>query len=142
MIKKIILALFLFVSFFWGVSNSVSSKCEWPNCLDSVDFKINVNDTIWIGFATGSGYLAAKEAEWTSGVVNFVLWTIIQKLMIALWVLSVLIMTVGGWYIIMYHGQDELLSKGKSIFMSGVIALVVALSSYYIVSGLRFILYN
>jgi hypothetical protein len=43
---------------------------------------------------------------------------------------------------IFYHGQDELLSKGKSIFMSGLIALIVALASYYIVSLVRFILYS
>jgi hypothetical protein len=73
---------------------------------------------------------------------NFLLGTLIEKLMVALGILSVLIMTVWGWYIVMYHGQDELLSKGKSIFNAGVIALVVALSSYMLVGLLRFILYN
>lgn len=96
-------------------------------------FSISVNETIWVWF----------KVEWdTSQVINRTLWTIIQKLMIALWVLAVLIMTVWAGYIIMYHGQDELLSKGKSIFMSGITALVVALSSYYLVSILRYILYN
>ncbi len=78
----------------------------------------------------------------TKQVVNFVLWTIIQKLMIAIWVISLLVMTIWAWYMIFYHWQDELLSKGKSIFNSWIIALIVALSSYYIVSLVRLILYS
>ena len=102
-------------------------------CIDKSTFKIWVNETIWVWF----------KVEWdTSQVINRTLGTVIQKLMIALWVLAVLIMTIWGGYIILYHGQDELLSKGKSIFMSGVTSLVVALSSYYIVAILRYILYK
>lgn len=109
-------------------------ECTWSwNCLDQPTFTIWIKDTIWIGF----------ETKWTtSQTINYTLGTIIQKLMIALWVLAVLIMTVWAGYIIMYHGQDELLSKGKSIFMSGITSLVVALSSYYLVSILRYILYK
>jgi hypothetical protein len=108
-------------------------KSGW--CLEQPTFRIWVNNLIGVWFQ--------KEAwDDTSNTINRTLWTIIQKLMVALWVLSVLIMTVWAGYIIMYHGQDELLSKGKSIFMSGITALIVALSSYYIVSILRFILYN
>jgi len=116
------------------------AACEkdW-NCLNEKSFRIDTGKFSPIGKMTDKSWTVLKNTE---EKINFLLWTIIQKLMIALWVLSVLIMTVGGGYIIMYHGQDELLSKGKSIFMSGIIALVVALSSYYIVSGLRFILYN
>jgi fumarate reductase subunit D len=104
-------------------------------CLDQPTFEIGVNKLIGVWFQK-------KAWDDTSNTINRTLWTIIQKLMVALWVLSVLIMTVWAGYIIMYHGQDELLSKGKSIFMSGITALIVALSSYYIVSILRFILYN
>lgn len=73
--------------------------------------------------------------------VNFVLWTIIQNLMIALWSLALLIMTIWAGYILLHHGQDELLSKWKAIFMSWVYAMVVALSSYYLISIVRYILY-
>ncbi len=73
--------------------------------------------------------------------VNFLLWTIIQKLMIAIWAVSLLIMTIWGWYMILYHGQDEMLSKGKSIFTAWIIWVVIALSSYFLVSFVRFILY-
>jgi len=51
-------------------------------------------------------------------------------------------MSVGAGYMILHHGQDELLSKGKAIFMSGVYALVVALGSYYLVAIFRFILFK
>jgi hypothetical protein len=74
--------------------------------------------------------------------VNYALGTIIQTLMIALWSLALLIMTVGAGYIVLHHGQDELLSKWKSIFMSWVYALVVALSSYYLVAIFRYILFQ
>lgn len=77
----------------------------------------------------------------TSEVINKTLWTIIQRLMIGLGSMSLIIMTIGWGYMIIYHGQDELLSKWKYIFMSWIIALVVALSSYYIVSLLRYVLY-
>ena len=108
-------------------------KASW-DCIDKDTFMFNPSEMIWIG----PNLWGKSTWEW----VNNVFGTVIQKLMVALWVLSVLIMTIGGWYIILYHGQDELLSKGKSIFMSGVIALIVALSSYLIVGLLRFILYN
>ena len=84
------------------------------------------------------------DVQWktTSESINYALWTIIQKMMIALWSLSIFIMTIWGWYMVLHHWQDELLSKWKNIFMSWIYALVVALSSYYIIAIVRFILYN
>lgn len=119
-------------------TNAHKKDCTtWENkwkCLDQPTFMIWVDETLWVWI----------KVDWknTSQVINKTLGTVIQKLMIALWVLAVLIMTIWAWYIIMYHGQDELLSKGKSIFMSGITALVVALSSYYLVAILRYILYK
>lgn len=114
---------------------------EWSNwtekwsCIDQPSFEINTGKIF-------GGISATASATDTRTGTNMLLGTIIEKLMVALGILSVLIMTVWGGYIILYHGQDELLSKGKSIFMSWVVALVVALSSYMIVGLLRFILYN
>ncbi|MDD3646683.1 MAG: hypothetical protein PHH06_04745 [Candidatus Gracilibacteria bacterium] len=104
------------------------------DCIDQPTFMIKTNDFVPGGKSIKTGSTAKEN-------INNALSTIIQKLMVALGVLSLFIMTVGAGYIIMYHGQDELLSKGKSIFMSGIIALVVALTSYYLVSLLRYILY-
>lgn len=81
--------------------------------------------------------------EWktTSEKTNFVLWKIIETMMLAIWILSILIMTVGWWFIILHNWQDELLNKWKSIFMSGVYAMVIALGSYILVSIVGYILY-
>lgn len=134
MIKKVILSLFLILNIFFS-SNLVFA--DDTKKLDSSSFQIDVSSSGGI-----LGWMWFTPEGDTSQVINRTLGTIIQKLMVALWVLAVLIMTVWAGYIIMYHGQDELLSKGKSIFMAGVTSLVVALSSYYLVSILRFILYN
>ncbi|MFK7780619.1 MAG: hypothetical protein QM490_05820, partial [Candidatus Gracilibacteria bacterium] len=101
--------------------------------ISSVGFKIKVN-TISPGLEVKGG--TVKES------VNYALGTIIQNMMMLLGSLALLVMTVGAGYIVLHHGQDELLSKGKSIFMSGVIALFVALGSYYLIAAFRFILYQ
>ncbi len=113
-----------------------NNSCSWEDELCSNSFQINVWDiTPW---------WEKLKLKWNNvkEKINFLLWTIIQKLMIALGTLALLIMTIWAWYMIFYHWQDELLSKWKSIFMSWVIALIVALSSYYIISFIRFILYS
>ncbi len=121
-----------------SLQNSIKERkaeIDWltdPSSLTSSNFSINTNTFSPVAHHSGD----------TKQVVNFVLWTIIQKLMIAIWVISLLVMTIWAWYMIFYHWQDELLSKGKSIFNSWIIALIVALSSYYIVSLVRLILYS
>lgn len=104
------------------------------NCIDQPTFQIKVSD-----ISPGGNIFQWSNTEQTA---NSLLGTIIQKLMVALWSLSLLIMTIGAGYMILYHGQDELLSKWKSIFISGIVALAVALSSYYLVAFIRFILYS
>lgn len=102
------------------------------DCIEKANFTINVDD-ISPGLKVNGK--SSKET------VNNSLGKIIQTLMVWLGSLSLLIMTIGAGYMVAYHGQDELLSKGKSIFSSWIIALVVALSSYIIVelvSGILF----
>lgn len=108
-----------------------SDKAEWD--ITSRWYQINVNDI------SPGMEISGKT---TQENVNIALATIIQNLMVALWSLALLIMTIWAWYIVLHHGQDELLSKWKSIFMSWVIALVVALSSYYLINIIRFILFQ
>lgn len=147
MIKKIIILIIIFSSFFIYIwSNSLyagilaKKVCEeWTDNLCSKDFIIEVNKiSPWME-------VKKKENGWsytTKENINSTLWTIIQKLMIALWSISLLIMTIWAWYMILYVWQDELLTKWKSIFKSWIISLVVALSSYYIIALVRYILYN
>lgn len=122
----------------WNVTtlsnpDSNSNWAWWPGDLTSSEFEINVSDiSPWI------------ESKWvtTSEKINWLLWTTIQTMMIALWILSVLIMTIWSWYMILHNWQDELLSKWKSIFMSWVYAMIIALTSYYLIAIIRFLLYN
>lgn len=104
------------------------------DCIDKASFMIETSL-----FSDGG-----KGLKWESSkaTINTVLWTLIQKLMIALWIISLLIMTIGAGYMILYHGEDEYLSKWKSIFIAGIISLIVALSSYYIVNLVAYILYK
>ena len=94
---------------------------------------------IWVNDI--SPWLDVNKSYNTEKNVNFVLGTIITKLLIWLWTLSVLIMTVGWGYMILNWGKDELLNKWKSIFMSGLFSMIVALGAYYIIVAVRYILY-
>lgn len=125
--KKIL--LFCIFLFWFFLLNSTF----WNNDLTSSWFTISVSDiSPWI------------DSEWsdTEERINWLLWTIIQTMMIALWVLSVFIMTIWAWYIILHNWQDELLSKWKSIFMAWVYSMIIALSSYLIIYIVRQILYS
>jgi len=146
-IKKLLIILVLFFGIFWllhtwfadvnvdeaAEAARIKACIESWNCIDQPSFQIDVSTiSPWKGNTT---WATVEES------INSVLATIIQKMMIALWSLSLLIMTIGAGYMILYHGQDELLSKWKSIFLSGITALVVALGSYYLVALVRYILY-
>lgn len=119
---------------FQKARNAYCAESKW--CLDKTSFVIDVSSiSPWINIDN-------KAWDTTSQRVNWILWTIIQKMMIALWVLSVLIMTTWSWYIILHNWQDELLSKWKTIFMSWIYAMIVALSSYYLIAIVRYLLYS
>lgn len=107
----------------------------WPDDISSPAFEIETSDfSVW---------WTDLKVEWDSkATINKTLWTIIQKLMIALWVISLFVMTIWAWYMIMYHGQDEFLTKWKNIFIWWIISLLVALSSYYLVNLVWYILYK
>ncbi len=133
MFQKIVLTLFIISSLFlW---NNVFAAIIPPADLKSPSFTIDT-------WEFSVGWNGLKEA-WNSQItMNNVLWRIIQKLMIALWVIALLIMTIGAGYMITFHGSDEFLNKGKSIFIGWITALIVALSSYYLVNLVGYILYK
>lgn len=142
MFKKIILSLFLILAL---LSNSISywevwstSWCEeWTWSLCSEKFEISIStilpfwDKSWI-----------KKSEWWKKTAESLVVVITQKLMTALWIIALLIMTVWGGYMVFYHWQDELLSKWKKIFMSWIIALIVALSSSILVKFVAYIIFS
>lgn len=90
-------------------------------------------------FSPWGSWLKKWDAKAT---INYTLWTIIQKLMIALWVVALFIMTIWAWYMIIYHWEDEFLSKWKNILIAWVTSLVIALSSYYLVNLVWYLLYK
>lgn len=111
------------------------AECESSgDCIDKTSFSIDTS-LFSIGW-NGQKWYDSKTT------INNLLGTLIQKLMIALWVIALWVMSIWAGYMIMYHGQDEYLSKWKNIFMWGVTALVVALSSYYLVNLVGYILYK
>lgn len=121
----------------WSNANQVQERndaCDRDGwCLDRPSFEINVSHiSPWITLTWNT----------TSERSNNFLWLIIQRMMIALWILSVFIMTIWAWYIILHNWQDELLSKWKTIFMSWVYSMIIALTSYILIAIVRFLLFS
>jgi len=130
--KKIFLwIMILFCLFFWNISflNTINA---W---LKDSSFMIETWK-LWLGWTEINTWWTAENTieDWLEIIVN--------KMMIALWVLTLFIMTIGWWYMIFAHGQDDLLNKWKSIFTSWLIALVVALSSWIIMKIVISLLYD
>ena len=145
MLKKIWIFIFLLVSFLWLANLESNTDKNLIINYVSASGLTNVSGFGSSGFTINVNEIApADRVEWNNinEVTNNLLGTIIQSLMVPLWAIALLIMTIWAWYMIFYHWQDELLSKWKSIFNSWLIALVIALGSYYIVSLVRFILYS
>jgi hypothetical protein len=88
------------------------------------------------------GWTSFVAKWWAKKTMNSFFTTLIQKLMIALWSLALLIMVVWAWFMMFAMWKDDNLNKWKTIFKAGIIALVIALSSYFMVSFLSFILYS
>ena len=106
------------------------------DCIDKPTFVIPVDSfTPW--------WNSLKDKDSTAkNIIDNVLLKIIENLIVAFWVLALLIMTIGWWFMIIYYGQDELLSKWKNIFSSWLIALLVALGSWLIVRLVSYLLYG
>ena len=96
----------------------------------------NFTIPVWTFWSTE---LIDDDTAW--GTINNVLMTVLEKLILVFGACAIFIMTIWAGYMIIYHGQDEFLSKWKSIFMSWIIALVVALSAWIIVRLFTFLLY-
>lgn len=128
MLKKILILLTItlfWLSFTWAANANAN--------ITEKEFKINTSEW-WIWIWTSSTNTTAWKA-------NKAMWVLIQKMMIAMASLAFLIMVIGWTYMVIHHWEDEFLSKWKLIFMAWVYSLIIALSSYFIVWFVRFILY-
>lgn len=142
-IVAICILLFGFSGFFAPTTlvNADETKkieCKWENCIWSADFKINVGSITPGSVNQSSDTVVGTDVQTT---VNNFLENIITQLIIAFWVLALLVMTIGAGFMIIYHGQDELLTRWKSIFSYGLISLVVALSAGFLVQLVSYLLY-
>ena len=131
-VVRFFLLAFSCLFFVFHVDTSIAAW--WWDDLTSDSFFINVWD-----FTPGDNSLVQGTAEET---IDATLGTVIKSLMIVFWSIALLIMTIGAWYMILYHGNDELLSRWKTIFKAWILGLILALSSYYIVDFVRYILYT
>lgn len=130
--KKILFILIVFLSFWHFDAFAATEYFDGDIADDSFTIDVGNFTPVWRTELIGGS---------TEDTVNNVLLTVLEKLIIVFWVFSVFFMTIGAGYMIIYHGQDEFLSKWKSIFMSGLIALAVALSAWVIVQLFAFLLY-
>ncbi|PID86456.1 hypothetical protein CSB08_00550 [Candidatus Gracilibacteria bacterium] len=133
MIKKVVLTLYIFLMSFGLIY--ANSEITQSKKITNSDFTIDTNK-LFGDSKIDDGTTTTKE------LANKTLGTIIQNLMIAMGTISLLIMTIGAGFMIFYNGIDTTLSKGKSLFTGGIIGLLVALTSYYMVAILRFVLYK
>ena len=159
--KKIILFCISLISVFWFMSNSFAycpedwGPCYEPDklkdikdverdsscatskdCIDKPTFTIKTNDfSIWWSDLK-------KEGDSSEQIINQTFWVFIKKMMIWLIMLSSFVMTVWAWYMILYFGQDEYLTRWKTIFKMWLVSIIIALSSYYMVNLVTYILYK
>lgn len=116
-------------------SSSPQFSCQWgKDALCSEKFTIKTSL-----FSPGGKSFVAKWGAQKTMTAFFT--TLIQKLMVALWSLALLIMVIWAGFMIFAMWKDDSLNKWKTIFKSWVIALAIALSSYFMVSFLSYILY-
>ena len=112
---------------FWSVHGS-----EQDN-LASEKFQIHVSD-----ITPGWAQLISTKAERT---IENILKRTIERFIIALWTIALLAMTIGAGYMILYTGEDERLTTGKTIFTSWLIAMAAALLSWLMVQLVAYLLY-
>ncbi len=154
MIKYIFKKIWVWVCLFFlfgitSVSFAVDPawKCvhpEWTDkneCINSERFEINTNTFTPIWDKTKKFKNNGKKIS-ASVTLNNILTAVIGKMIVIFGVLSLLVMTIGGGFMIFYSGNDSLLTRGKSIFKWGLISLVIALSSGILVKIVAYLLYK
>lgn len=130
MIKRICVGLmFLMIMSSWVFLVEASSQINSPSFTIDVGTITPWNVDLW-------------DNSSSVDAANNILGRIIDMLIVAFGVLSLLFMTIWAWYMIIYHGQDEFLSRWKSIFTAGLISLAIALSAGMIVRFVAYLLYQ
>lgn len=119
----------------WSASKSspVQFNCtKWTLCSDSFMIPTSKFSPGWAGLNKAS----------SKATINGFFTVLIKKLMVALWSLALIIMVVWAGFMITAMWKDDSLNKWKTIFKAWIIALAIAMSSYFMVSFLSYILYS
>jgi len=80
-----------------------------------------------------------KSDDYKQNIFDFLM-DIIQKLMIWLGSIALLIIVIWSAFMILYHWEDSMLTKWKSIFSAWIISLIVALASYYMIEIVKYLI--
>ena len=125
----------------WLSTDFSAKKEAYDNSEESLNdftsrwFKIWVWDVLpWTRYTDPTNSTSVKERT------NMFFADAIQKLVIWLGSVALLIMTIWAWFMIFYHGEDNLLTKWKSIFWAWVISLILTIMSFYIIEFVKYLL--
>lgn len=134
MINKIIKKLFLVILIFMNIFFVV--KVNWSDDFAKDTFTVKVWDIIW--------NIWPQNIDWSTleDKTNNLLIQVIEILMVAIWVIALFVVSVWAWYMIIYNWNEEFLKKWRNMIYTGFLALFIALSSYYLMNLVRYILYS
>lgn len=129
LLKKIILLITVICSsFVWVYADGVG---DWD--ITSTDFKINVSS-----LTPGDSSLVDTSAE---GTITAVLKRVIERLIIGIGTIALFVMVLWAGQMILYAGEDERLTKWKTIFIWWLTAVAIALLSGLMVQLVAYLLY-
>lgn len=129
-IKKVFLVFLIFMNVFFVL------KVNWDSNFAKDTFTVEVWNIIW--------NIWPQNIPWSTleDKTNNLLIQVIEILMVAIWVIALFVVSVWAWYMIIYNWNEEFLKKWRNMIYTGFLALFIALSSYYLMNLVRYILYN
>ncbi len=128
--KKIFISLLVLFSL---LSYTHITHANNENDISKTSFKLDVCD-----FTPGGCELVSSNAETT---IDNVLERLLTRLIIGIGTIALLVMTIGAGMMILYAGEDERLTRWKTIFTGWLIAVALALLSWLMVQLVAFLIY-
>lgn len=146
---KILIKLLALVLMFFTSSSLIMASCwgtwevacasesnwctEWENCLTSTDFVFNLTGLIW---------WTTPENEKSVKSVNVMITRIVELALIAIVFIAASLIVV--WWVWMASSwwNSERINRWKTIITYNIIAIVVALMAYIMVSVVRWLVFN
>ena len=118
----------------WSITRALAEANDFDsNNLSSPNYMINTDN-----LGLGTSLKKDKAGETTENVLA----EIVNKMLIALWSLALFMMTLGWWYMIFSHWNDEILGRWKALIIAWIVSIVVALSAWIIMRVTIYLLYS